>query len=126
VGKPNKRERDILFSFREVQYSNKYTFPGKGKYLTATKHSPKNFVLENMPKSVQLYGLLFFVPQKTCPTVCCTSYTVRPSNNKKNPEIRLAFVPKGASKIIPFFLLYESVQQDPAQKMEQHSQQDPA
>jgi hypothetical protein len=66
-GNPMREGERYYSSFKKEQYNNKYTFPSKENTSQPQKNSAKNYALENMPKYVQLYGLLFSVPRKMCP-----------------------------------------------------------
>jgi hypothetical protein len=91
VGKPNERERDLLFSFRKVHISSKITFPAK-ENTSQHQICPTEICLIFRAKTVLLYGLLrtsFFMP-----TVNCTDCSVRPINNHKILKSTLKTMPK--------------------------------
>jgi hypothetical protein len=46
VGKPNEREKDLLFSFKKVYYSNKLTISSQGKIPHSTNKQSQKFCLE--------------------------------------------------------------------------------
>jgi hypothetical protein len=94
VGKPNERERDLLFSFRKVHISNKTTFPAK-ENTSQHQICPTEICLVFHAKIVPLSCLFrssFFVP-----TVHCTDCSVWPKKTNENLKIASKTVPKIAS-----------------------------
>jgi hypothetical protein len=98
VGKPNERERDLLFSFRKVHISSKITFPAK-ENTSQHQICPTEICLVFHAKTVLLYGLLR--TSFSMPTVSCTDCSVRPRNNHKNSEIHLENRARNASISVP-------------------------
>jgi hypothetical protein len=91
------REREIYYSaFRKVQYNNKYTFPAKENTSQPQKNSPKNYALENVPKSVQLYGLLqICASKKHAQQSVVRPAQYDPTTTRRSPENASVFHAKG-------------------------------
>jgi hypothetical protein len=91
VGKPNERERDLLFSFRKVHINNNNTISSKRKIPYNTQNCPK--ILPRFPcprKSVLLYGFALFSTSKSVPT----------NSNRKLPSSSTENAEKAASKSV--------------------------
>jgi hypothetical protein len=86
VGKPNERERDLLFSFRKVHISSKTTFPAK-ENTSQHQICPTEICLVFRAKIVPLSCL--FRTSFSVPTVHCTDCSVRPKNSHRKSENRL-------------------------------------
>jgi hypothetical protein len=112
VGKPNERERDILFNFRKVQYNNKIIFPDKRNHLQHP-NSPTKICLVFRAKSVLLYD-----PPRKCSTskivqtTCYTDCSVRSSNSKNAPPKLCQDPPRFSCAFLLLYRLYGSVQYD--------------
>jgi hypothetical protein len=95
VGKPNERERDLLFSFRKVQNNNKYHISSQGKYLTAPKLSHINSASKSVPN---LYCCTTSsVPRFSCPQSVVQTVLYGPETTNKTSKT----VPKNASIFVP-------------------------
>jgi hypothetical protein len=119
-GNPMREREILLFSFRKVQYNSKITFPAKRNTSQPQKKSPKMFCLG---KYAQVHTAVR-PPLNLCLEKCAQQSVVQPAQYGPTTTRKLKistsiFVPKGASKTMPSFLvygLYGSVQYSPTQK----------
>jgi hypothetical protein len=120
-GNPTReRERDYYSASGKYSTTAKSHFQPREIPHSHKKQSQNFLPWKTCPSPYSCTTSSKSVPRKPCPTECCTACTVRP--NTKTPKSASISVPKGASKIVPSFLLYGlygSVQYDPTQKMEQ-------
>jgi hypothetical protein len=98
VGKPNERERDLLFSFRKVHISSKTTFPAK-ENTSQHQICPTEICLVFRAKIVPLSCL--FRTSFSVPTVHCTDCSVRPKNSHRKSENRLENRAKNCLDFVP-------------------------
>jgi hypothetical protein len=118
VGKPNEREKDLLFSFRKVYYSSKLTISSQGKIPHSTNKQSQKFCLE---KRAQVRTAVW-PPPNLCLRKHAQQGTVRPAQYGPAAARKTQKMPRfpcqtAASKTVPFFLLYGlygSVQYGPA------------
>jgi hypothetical protein len=98
VGKPNERERDLLFSFRKVHISSKTTFPAK-ENTSQHQICPTEICLVFHAKIVLLSCL--FRTSFSMPTVHCMDCSVQPQKTTENLKITSKTVPKIVSIFVP-------------------------
>jgi hypothetical protein len=111
VGKPNERERDLLFSVRKVHISSKTTFPAK-ENTSQHQICPTEICLVFRAKTIPLSSL--FRTSFSVLIVRCTDCSVWPKNShrksEKHLENRAKNHPYFRAKTVRQYGLYGSVQ----------------
>jgi hypothetical protein len=107
VGKPNEKEKDLLFSFRKVHINSKITFPAK-ENTSQHQICPTEISLVFHAKIVLLYDLL--CTSFSMLKVSCTDCFARPKKNHKKSKIHPENHARNASIFVPNpYRLYGSI-----------------